>query len=271
MLPAKGADALKVVGITVGGAAFFVASVGVVLGPAFWNAKVTPALPWFPLLSLAVVCGCAAWLQRRVDIGLRLPPRRRWPLLAAFGAATMIFAHAVLVLEGAAHGITREFEAPPPGVTPFFAAVYWAAVVVGMSTASEVAYRGIMQTRLAPLVGTGWAVAVATFVNLVMHRWDGLPERAVGVVMVLLGWSWLRHLSGSTIATIVCHIATIAAWDAILWTFGPWDHAAMDAPALALTAAIGLAALAASVWLARRLGPPGPAGGGLAPAHAPAR
>jgi membrane protease YdiL (CAAX protease family) len=214
-------------------------------------------VPWFPVPVLLGLCGFAAWFHRRWDIGLRLPPRERWPLLAAFATTTMISSHAVLILEGAAHGITRRFEAPPEGVTPFFAAVYWLGVVVAMSTASEVAFRGIVQTRLTRLVGPGAAIAVATFVNLVLHRWDGLIERAVGVIAILLAWSWLRHLSGSLIATLMTHIGAIIVWDAILWTRGPWDHAAMGPASLTITGVVGLASLAASLWLARQLAPPG--------------
>lgn len=246
---------LRAAAIAAGGGVIFVAAVGFALGLAFGNARLTPAVPWFPLPVLLGLCGFAAWFHRRWDIGLRLPPRPRWALLAAFAVATMVASHAVLVLEGAAHGITRRFEAPPDGVTPFFAAVYWLGVVVAMSTASEVAFRGIVQGRLTPLVGPGLAIAAATFVNLVLHRWDGLIERTVGVIAILLAWSWLRYLSGSLIATLVTHIGAIILWDAILWTWGSWDHGAMGPVALAVTAATGLAAFAASLWLARQLGP----------------
>jgi membrane protease YdiL (CAAX protease family) len=246
---------LRVAGIAIGGGLTFVIAVGFALGLAFGNARLSPAVPWFPVPVLLGLYGFAAWFHRRWDIGLRLPPRERWPLLAAFATTTMIASHAVLVLEGAAHGITRRFEAPPDGVTPFFAAVYWIGVVVAMSTASEVAFRGIVQTRLTRLVGPGAAIAVATFVNLVLHRWDGLIERTVGVIAILLAWSWLRHLSGSLIATLMTHIGAIIVWDAILWTWGPWDHAAMGAQSLAITALVGTTALGASLWLARELAP----------------
>jgi membrane protease YdiL (CAAX protease family) len=247
---------LRVAGIAVGGGALFVLGVGFALGLAVGNARLTPAVPWFPLPVIAGLCAFAAWFHHRWDIGLRLPSRDRWLLLAAFGLATMVASHSVLILEGAAHGLVREFEAPPAGVTPFFAAVYWLGVVVAMSTASEVAFRGIVQGRLTPLVGPGLAIALATLVNLVLHRWDGLPERTFGVIAILLAWSWLRQLSGSLIATLVCHIGAIVAWDAILWTWGRWDHGAMGSTALIVTALTGLVALAASLWLARRLSPP---------------
>ncbi|MBM4195759.1 MAG: CPBP family intramembrane metalloprotease [Gammaproteobacteria bacterium] len=236
-----------------GGGLFFFAAVGTVLGLAFTNLRLSPAVIWFPLPALAVVCGVAAWAQRRFDVGLRLPPRPLWPLLAAFGLTSMIASHAVLVLEGAFHGITREFEAPPAQLGAVAALIWWVGIVVGMSTASEVAFRGIIQTRLAPLVGVGGAIAAATAINWISHRWDGLAERAVGVVAILLAWSWLRQLSGSTIATLVAHIGAVAAWDIILWRFGPWDHAAMSGGELVLTAVVGFAALAASLWIARRI------------------
>jgi len=244
---------LRPVGIAIGGGVVFVLAVGFALGLAFGNARLTPAAPWFPVPVLLGLCGFAAWFHRRWDIGLRLPPRDRWPLLTAFAVTTMVASHAVLVLEGAAHGLTRTFEAPPEGVTPLFAAVYWLGVVVAMSTASEVAFRGIVQGRLTALVGPVAAIAAATFVNLILHRWDGLMERTAGVIAILLAWSWLRHLSGSLIATLMTHIGAIMAWDAILWTWGPWDHAAMGPLALGVTATVGLLAFAASLWIAREL------------------
>jgi membrane protease YdiL (CAAX protease family) len=244
------------IAIAVGGGVLFVLAVGFALGLAFGNARLTPAVPWFPVPVLLGLCGFAAWFHRRWDIGLRLPPRDRWPLLTAFAVTTMVASHAVLVLEGAAHGITRTFEAAPEGVTPFFAAVYWLGVVIAMSTASEVAFRGIVQGRLAPLIGPVAAIAVATFVNLILHRWDGLMERTLGVIAILLAWSWLRHLSGSLIATLMAHIGAIVAWDAILWTWGPWDHGAMGPLSLGITAAVGLAAFAVSLRFARQLASP---------------
>jgi membrane protease YdiL (CAAX protease family) len=249
--------------IAAGGGVFFVAAVGCVLTLAFGNARWNPGLPWFPLPVLLVLYGCAIGLHQRWDIGLRLPRRDRCVLLVAFAVASMVASHCVLILEGAAHGITRRFEAPPEGVTPFFAVVYWLGIVVAMSTASEVAFRGIVQSRLTALLGTVPAIAIATVVNLVLHRWDGLIERTLGVVAILLAWSWLRQLSGSLIATIVTHIGAIMAWDAILWTWGPWDHGAMRPPALALTAVIGLVAFLLSLWLARQLAPPAPQPGSL--------
>ena len=55
---------------------------------------------------------------------------------------------------------------------------------------------------------------------------------------------------------VLAHVGAIVAWDAILWRYGPWDHAAMSGTGLALTAGVGLAALGASIALARRIGLP---------------
>jgi membrane protease YdiL (CAAX protease family) len=125
-----------------------------------------------------------------------------------------------------------------------------------MSTASEVAFRGILQSRLTPLLGFWPGLLLPLVVNTLSHRWDGLAERTVGVVCILFAWGWLRHLAGSLTPAILTHIAAIFAWDALLRAVGPWDQAAMGPGALALTAATGLSALAASVWIARELRAP---------------
>jgi membrane protease YdiL (CAAX protease family) len=250
------ASLLRPAGIVIAGTVFFVAAVLLVTGLAFFNAARSPAVPWFPLVALPVLFAVVWQLDRRWDIGLRVPPGTRWHLLAAFAVTSMVASHCVLVLEGAAHGLTRSFEGPPPGVTPFFAEVYWVAVVVGMSTASEVAFRGILQSRLTPLLGFWPGLLVPLVVNTLSHRWDGLAERTVGVVCILFAWGWLRHLAGSLTPTILTHVAAIFAWDALLRAVGPWDQAAMGPGALALTAATGLSALAASVWIARELRAP---------------
>ncbi len=245
--PAQGVVAV------VGGLVFFVAMVVFAITLAQYNANSTPSLPWFPLVVWSVLFVVVFGINAKWDIGLAIPAGKPWGRIASFAILSMIASHCLLVLEGAFHGITREFEAAPPGVSPFFAFIYWIGIVVAMSTASETGFRGIMQSKLTPLFGLWPAILIATIVNLLAHRWDGLAERAIGVFAVLIAWGYLRHLSGSLTPTILAHIATILVWDIILWTCGPWDHGAMGAASLAVTAIIGLATAAASIYLARQI------------------
>lgn len=239
--------------IVVGGFAFFLAAVLLATGTAYWNADVTPTVPWFPLLVLPVLFGAVLWIDRRWDIGLRVPPRTRWGLLAAFAVTSMIAAHCVLIFEGAVHGIVREFEKPPPGVSSGFAWVYWIGILLAMSTASEVAFRGIMQGRLTPLLGMWPALLIPLVVNLLSHRWEGLFERAAGVTFVLFAWGWLRHISGSLTPTILTHIATILVWDSFLLLVGPLDARTMSGAALAATGVLGVVTFGASILISQRI------------------
>lgn len=237
----------------VGGLVFFVAAVFFSIGLAQLNADWSPALPWFPIPVLGVLFGAVYWINRRWDIGLAIPPGTRWSLIVTFAIASMIASHAVLILEGAWHGLTRSFEPAPPGVSPFFAAVYWIGITIALSTASEVGFRGIMQSRLQPLFGVWPAILIVSLVNTLSHRWDGLYERTIGVFAILIAWGYLRHLSRSLTPTILTHIAAIFAWDLILWYLGPWDQGSMGAGTLAAVAVVGLVSFGASVWSARAI------------------
>jgi membrane protease YdiL (CAAX protease family) len=243
--------ALPALAAVAGGLLFFVSAVALILGIGMYNASVTPRWPWFPVPVLALLFAAVWLMHRRFDIGLGPVTNRRRGMLLVFAVSSMIAAHCLLVLEGAFHGITRSFESAPAGVSPGFALAWWVIVVIAMSTASESAFRGLMQTRLAPLLGAWPAILVTAFVNLVVHRWDGLYERMVGVFAVLLAWGYLRHLAGSLRPAILAHIGTILAWDAILWTYGPWDHSAMGPGALLATATVGVVSLAGALWAAR--------------------
>jgi membrane protease YdiL (CAAX protease family) len=237
----------------IGGLIFFVGMVFFAVGVAQFNADSTPNLPWFPIVVWGVLFSLLFWINRKWDIGLHIPDGKPWGLITTFAVLSMIASHCVLVLEGAFHGITREFEAAPEGVSGLFAAVYWVGIVIAMSTASESAFRGIMQSKLMPLFGVWPAILIATIANTLAHRWDGLAERTIGVFAILVAWGYLRHISGSLTPTILTHIATIFAWDIILWTWGPWDHAAMGTGSLVATAVIGLVTFAGSVYVAKRI------------------
>lgn len=243
--------ALPVLAAVAGGLLFFVGAVALILGIGLYNARVTPGWPWFPLPVLTLLFAAVWLLHNKVGIGLGPVANPRRGMLLLFAVTSMVAAHCLLVLEGAFHGITRSFEPAPAGVSPGFALVWWVTVVIAMSTASESAFRGLMQTRLAPLLGAWPAILVTAFVNLVAHRWDGLYERMIGVTAILLAWGYLRHLAGSLRPAILTHIGAIFTWDAILWLYGPWDHAAMGPAALLTTAVIGLVSLAGALWAAR--------------------
>lgn len=246
--------ALRAAGIVAGGLVFFVAVVFSVVLTSAYNARVNPAVPWFVVLLLPAMFVLTVWLDKRWQIGLRSPVQGARMKLIGFAVFSMIASHCVLILEGAAHGITRSFELAPEGVTPSFAIVYWIGITILMSTASEVSFRGLMQSGLQRVITGIWPVIIiVSLANTVAHRWDGLFERTIGVFAILVAWGYLRHLSGSLLATIITHIAAIIAWDAILWFWGPWDQSQMSAGSLLLVLMIGLSTFAISLWLVRSI------------------
>lgn len=241
--------AVTTVGAVAGGFLFFFTAVAVILGLGLFNARVSPAVPWFPIPVLLLLYLSVRWIDRRWHIGLALPPGRRWWAVALFAVLVMIAARCLAVIEGSLHGATKTFEAAPAGVSALFALAWWATVLVAMSTASETAFRGIMHSRLAPLFGPWPAILFITFANLVVHRWDGLYERTLGVIAILVAWGWIREISGSLTPAILSHIALIVVWDSILWFWGPWDQSAMGTGTLVAVAAVGVSTLAGALWL----------------------
>ncbi|MDH3977346.1 MAG: CPBP family glutamic-type intramembrane protease [Gammaproteobacteria bacterium] len=243
---------LKAAGIVAASLFFFVSAVLSVVLISGFNARVSPAIPWFVVFLLPALFTLTFWFDKRWNIGLRTPLRASGWKLAGFAAASMVASHSVLILEGAWHGMTRTFEMAPEGVTPLFAMVYWIGVVILMSTASEVSFRGLMQSGLQRVITGVWPVIlIVSLANTLAHRWDGLLERTIGVFAILVAWGYLRHLSGSLAVTIATHIIAIIVWDAILWFRGPWDQSAMSMNDLLLVTFVGLMAFVISLWFAR--------------------
>jgi len=235
------------------GEVFFVAVVLLIVGISAFNASQTPTIPWFPLPLLVFIAWLVYAIDRKWDIGLAVPEGLPKGLIAGFAVTSMIASHAVLVLEGSIHGITKSFEAAPPGVSTVFAIIYWVAIVLAMSTASEAGYRGIMQSRLMQAMGVWPAIAIVAFMNLISHRFEGLFERTFGVIAILVAWGYLRHLSRSLTPTIITHMAAIFVWDIILFVWGPWDLDAMGMTGLSITAAAGLLGLWGAVYFAGKI------------------
>ena len=239
--------------VIIGGLAFFFVMTMFAISLGQYNARTTPNLPWFPIVVLGVLFSLVFWINSKWDIGLALPEGKPWGRIAAFMVLITIACRCVSTFEGAFHDVTREFEVGPAGVSPLFAFVYWIGIVIAISTASEVAFRGIMQSKLTPLFGIWPVILIVSFINTVSHRWDGLAERAVGTFTILVATGYLRHLSGSVTPAILAHIATIFVWDIILWTWGPWDLGAIGWGTLVATAFIGTITFAASFYLAKQI------------------
>lgn len=238
---------------TFGGTAIFFMLVAFSLLTARFNAERWPEVPWFPLPVLAVVFATAWWCDRRWDIGLRARCRAPVLLVAGFAVASNIAAHAVWVFEKTLNGTVYSAPAGPDNVNPLFSAAYWVAISIALSTASETCFRGIMQSQLARHFGVAVAIVVVIGFNTFSHPWESLWPRFFGVLALLFAWGWLRHIGGSLSACILTHIAAVMIGDAIFWLTGPVDFGAFSNGDRGIVIGAGLAALAASVVLSRRI------------------
>lgn len=246
-------DLKTCVAASLGGTFIFVCLVAISLATAQFNAVTLPAVPWFPVPVLAVVFGVTWWCDRRWDIGLRAPVKAPMALIVAFIVFSTIAARSVWVLEKAWYGDTYAAPTGPEGVGPVFAAVYWVAISIALSTSSEVCFRGIMQSQLARHLGLWSAIGIVVFFNTFSHPWDGLWPRFFAVVAILFAWGWLRHISGSLLVCILTHIVVIMGDDVLFFLTGPVDFSEFSRTALVTTAVIGLAAFLVSIYLSRQI------------------
>jgi membrane protease YdiL (CAAX protease family) len=238
---------------TFGGSFLFMFLVAVCILTAQFNATTWPTVPWFPVPVLAVVFATAWWCDRRWDIGLQTPCRAPVLLIAAFAITSNIAAHAVWALEKSFHGTVYAAPSGPDDVSLLFSATYWVVISVALSTASEVSFRGIMQTQLSRHFGTVAAIGLVVLFNTFSHPWGTLWPRFFGVLAILFAWGWLRHIGGSLRACILTHIAAVMIGDAIFWTIGPvafGEYSTLDRTMVLL---VGIAALLVSVYLSRRI------------------
>jgi len=238
---------------TFGGSVLFGGLVAFCILVAQFNADVSPSIPWFPLPVLGAVFGVAWWCDRRWDIGLNAPLRAPLGLVVAFAVLSMIAARAVSVLESSYHGVTKQFPAGPEETGAVFLLIYWLTISVALSTSSELCFRGIMQAQLRRYLPLWPAIAIVVLFNTFSHPWDSLWVRFFGVMAILFAWSWLRYISGSLKATILAHIGIIMGLDLMYWFIGPVDYAQVSRSTLLTIAAVGCAALVASVYLSRRI------------------
>ena len=254
-------DSLKIcLAATFGGSFLFMALVGISIGTAQFNADIMPNLPWFPVPVLAVVLGVTWWCQRRWDIGLLNALRAPVILVFAFALTSMVAAHSLWVLEKAYHGVTYQFPRGPVGTSGLFLATYWIVISVALSTSSEVCFRGIMQTQLRRHLALWPSIGLVVLFNTFAHPWATLWERFFGVLAILFAWGWLRHISGSLVATILTHIAAVMGGDLVFMALGPVDFRELQQGTLIAVAVVGLVALGLSVWLSRLItsrAPPG--------------
>ena len=236
---------------TYGGSFLFMALVGVSIFTAQFNADTMPNFPWFPVPVLGVVLGVTWWCHRRWDIGLSDPLKAPLGLIVAFAVVSMVAVRALWILEKHYHGVVYEFPRGPEGTSALFLVTYWITISLALSTASEVCFRGIMQAQLARHFGLWSTIFWVVFFNTFSHPWASLGQRFFGTVAILVAWGWLRHISGTLKAPLLLHIAMVMGGDVVFWFIGPVDFGQLTAGTLTAVGAIGLVALAGTIYLSR--------------------
>ena len=68
---------------------------------------------------------------------------------------------------------------------------------------------------------------------------------------MLVGWGYMRHISGSVVPPLVTHVGMNILLSTGFWFWGPWDLGAMDLPSLVSFAALALISFAVAFYSAR--------------------
>lgn len=256
----------KVVSAVVLGILFFGVIMGAAISLVNLNTQVSPEFAWFPA-PVTLLLVAAIWLvERRWPIGLANPvvaalPAGRVYLIAVLVTAAGVFACA---FNGYFTGYVRATELLGAEVDQTFQRTYAIYMSVLAAVLAEVAFRGIMQTRMQTVLGLWPVVIIIGLVNVFGHRWGPeITQNGFGLFVVLAGWTWLRAVSQSLWPPLIMHAGInliIASW---LWNNGAIEHAAMTPFATAVVGGLMVAGLTLSLWLARDSDPADPAGGRL--------
>lgn len=167
--------------------------------PAYWSSIITL---WF--------LGTASWFVGTGGVGaegvglveMRPGALLTWSVvLTAVGMGIILLFRAIGTAVGATEApLLRELlprTGPEKGV--------FAILSVAAGVGEELAYRGYAITTLAPLVGTGGAVAITSTIFGVVHGYQGVLGMArTGIMGAVLAWGFLA--SGSLWPPMVAHI-----------------------------------------------------------------
>ena len=227
-----------------GSLALFITAMGLCIGLVFANAGVSPHLVWFPLPLVAVLVVFTAWTERRFRIGLRDTPRRTAGV-TLMTAGIAVAGVAACILQGALADLTLTTETGPADTSALFKFSYAVLLSVAPAVLAEVAFRGLMQSRLEALWGTWPAILVITAINTASHRWGAnLAAQWLGYFVALAGLGWLRSVTGSLWPPLLAHVLTNLVTALALWHLGPFEQGKIGA-----VGRVALAALVASAFL----------------------
>ena len=236
--PATTSPAAAAAGRILGSLVLFMVAMGACIGLVFVNARVSPALPWFPVPVLALIAAIAVWAERSFGIGLGRPTGLT-PRTLVMTAAVAVAGVSACVLQGSLAGLTRGAEPGPPGTSAEFAFAYAVVLSVAPAALAEIAFRGLMQTGLARLWSSWPALLVVAAINTAAHRWG--PELAgqwLAYFFSLAALGWLRSVTGSLWPPLVAHVTANLLTALALWQWGPFVQGDIGPGGLAFVAVL---------------------------------
>ncbi len=243
---------LMLAATVLGGLVYFNVLMGVSMGVAFFNADWSPTVPWFPIPLLALIWLVTWWVKGRWNIRLTAPSNIPWVRIYAFSFVAMLAGKSIKVLEGAYHGTTLAAPTPPEGVSTGFGWVFLLMVPIIAGVLSEIAYRGIMQTRFEAIAPLWPTLVVLAIINTLGHMgFTDVSTQWIYLVAMNIGFGYTAYLAQSIIPVIVVHATMNVIFPGSQYLWGPFALGELSAPSLAAIAVLGIALASAAVWLAR--------------------
>ncbi len=233
---------------------FFTVVMGVSTACVMFNARWSPDLVWFPLPVIALLIASTIWAEKRWQIGLSHPAGISRAQMYAVGIALTVFGVCVTSTQGIFTDKVRAVVVYSADVSPLFQMTYAFVMSVFAAVLAEVAFRGIMQTRMHTVLSVGPTVCIVAFINLVAHRWTPeLVQNAFGAFVILGAWTYLRWLTQSLWPPLIVHGLCNLVFAFWVWFVGPIFYSELSSATIALIVTAGLASLAVTVLLTRKI------------------
>ena len=241
----------------VGGLVFFTLLIGVSQGIVAANVAVSPAVPWFPLATLALAAVAIVGANRFWSLRLNVPASGR-----AYAAA-MLLNFSVLCL-GVIEFWWNDVATPAPTwpdatLSAGFQLAYLFTLPVVAAVLAEICFRGIIQTALEK-IWSHWPVIFAIAVlNLLMHFYDPDQFKQVFRLIALnIVWGWITWRTQSIRPALAAHVAMnigIAALQVGMENFGPGplEFGSFQPSTVAIWAVIGSISLLVGLMLCRKI------------------
>ncbi|MBM4195524.1 MAG: CPBP family intramembrane metalloprotease [Gammaproteobacteria bacterium] len=237
--------------VVLGGFVFFNVLMGIAMGLVFFNAKASPGVAWFPLPALALIIAATWWARGRWDMRLAMPPNVPWGRVYAFGFLAMLAAKCIKGIEGAYHEVTLVAPAAPENVSAVFALLYLFMVPFFAAVLAEIAFRGIIQTRMEKTLPLWQTLLFVSTINTLSHAgFTDISTQWLYLMAVNLGFCYTTWLAQSIVPAIVVHVAMNVLFPAAEHFFGPLGLGELSAGGIVTLGVLGATLSALAAWLA---------------------